>query len=85
MNRKELQTKLIDLGIPKSFYSLDDNIILEGTSIVCKDSQWEVFQTDRGRILTKKKFSTETEACEFVFKLFTSFPYNKIDFKKFRK
>lgn len=76
MDKNELIKKLNLANIPSSFYSLNDIKIPEGVSLVKEETIWKVYKTDRGKILNRKFFDTEDEACKYILKIFTGFPYN---------
>lgn len=75
MNKKELTEELARIGIDHRFYSLDGS--LEPDRIIMKNYHgiWEVFYFDeRGNIHKEKKFSSEDEACRYIYDYFLDSP-----------
>jgi hypothetical protein len=75
MNKKELIIKLKEIGIDKNHYSLDSN--LEPSKVILKHYHgvWEFFVCDeRCNEYDNKKFFSEAEACEYLYKYFEDSP-----------
>jgi len=77
MNRDELKVKLDELNIPISHYSLygirnPDTIILEW------GIKWRIFFFDeKGSEYKSVSFKTESEACEYFYKMMVRFKENE--------
>ena len=67
MNRKELKTKLDEIGIPTSWYSLYGERILD-TLVLEWGFKWRIFVFgERGQETEIASFDTEDEACEYFY------------------
>jgi hypothetical protein len=70
MNKKELRKLLIAENIRVDWYSLDGELIPDRTVLGQSGNGWRVFYFgDRGEISEDKYFKSETEACEYLYKL----------------
>ncbi len=71
MNRQELQIKLDELNIPKSWYSLDGEVMPNKTILQKgggKQGLWVIYGIDeRGNKSDFKEFYYEEEACEYFY------------------
>ena len=67
MTVNELEKILIQKDVPQNMYSLlvggSPN---EASCLVKGDSAWEVYYSGRGQKRGAKKFSSESEACEYM-------------------
>lgn len=71
MNIKELEQALSNLCIPTEFYSLHGDVLPDRIVLLKKYSEWEVFYFDeRGNRDQEKVFSSEEEACDYIYKYF---------------
>jgi hypothetical protein len=71
MNRGELKSELKSLRIRDDAYSLDGS----RDEAYCLDQSrtgWSVYYSERGLEAYKKKFETESEACEYLKTLLVS-------------
>ena len=67
MNKEKLNVRLRKLGIPSSYFSLEGSLE-EGAFILHDNRQgYEVFLFEHGNRFELKKFSTESEACEYLY------------------
>lgn len=68
MRKQELKKALIEMGIPSSYYNLDgtgrtdERFCLEYVS-----GEWRVYFRERGINTTNESFSSEEEACRFIY------------------
>lgn len=75
MNKQELITKLNELGIPSSYYSLDgpfiDGVMLShSVNHMANGGEydvWDVFNNERGNRWNEKTFTSEQEAFEDIY------------------
>ena len=71
IKKNELRDALIEMGVPSILYNLDgygrkdERFCLEFTN-----NEWRVYFSERGIKTTNEKFSTEEEACRFIFEQF---------------
>jgi hypothetical protein len=72
MNLKELQEKLIILGVKEYWYSLKGGLPSESFCISKKTLWWEIYYSERGQKSNLKKFIFEKEACMFLYNLIIS-------------
>ena len=69
MNIKKLEYELNKHGIPKTLYNLSEmGRKDERFCVEFNGSVWEVYYSERGIKTTQKEFSTEAEACEYIYK-----------------
>ncbi len=69
MNRYELKKELSNLKISPWYYNIDG--VGETDQKLCLkyvDSQWMVYYCERGEIIYKRIYNTESEACEDILK-----------------
>lgn len=68
LKKDELRDALTERGIPPILYNLDGNgrtderFCLEYTN-----HEWRVYFSERGVKTTNEKFSSEEEACQFIY------------------
>lgn len=68
MKRNELEKKLKENGVPTSLYNLDNvGRTDERFCLMYDNNHWNVYFTERGIRTTDLKFSTEEEACQYVY------------------
>lgn len=71
MNKVELKSKLDELGVYNGFYSLDGELLPDRLVLFQNYEKWEVFYFDESGNRSKEKmFSSESEACEFIYQYF---------------
>ncbi len=71
MTITELRSKLDALGVPHGLYSLDGVLIPDRFVLFNSYDSCHVFYLDeRGNRNNEQIFDSESEACEFVYKLF---------------
>ncbi len=71
MNKTELKRKLTALDVNYQEYSLDGELISDNIILYNSYHTWDVFYLDeRGDRHEEKSFSSEKEACEYIYKLF---------------
>ena len=67
MTREELKIKLDAIGIPSTGYSLDGTLKPMRAILYFENPKWLTFEYDeRGRVLDKKQFDTEDQACQNI-------------------
>lgn len=74
MKIKELQEKLNELGVPKSYYSLKKGME-EKFYLIKNKNQWEYFFLERGIKTDRNTFFSEDEACDFFLRYIKSREY----------
>lgn len=68
MKKEALRNKLIEMGVPSMLYNLDgggrtdERFCLEFTN-----NEWRVYFSERGVKTANVKFSSEEEACQFIY------------------
>ena len=68
MKRNELKEKLQQLGIPIYLYNLDGiGRTDERLCLEFADNEWHVYYSERGVKTTDKIFTSEDEACEYIY------------------
>jgi hypothetical protein len=68
MNIRELSIALKEAKVKPSWYSLDGKLIPDRMIIRKRKYNWEVFYFgDRGGVMEKKTFDSETDACEYFY------------------
>lgn len=65
MDKKELELKLIELGIRNDSYSLSGGLPNEAYCLSNIGKDWEVYYSERGSKSSLKIFSSESAACEY--------------------
>jgi len=71
MNRVELKDRLDLLGIASNRYSLTGELKADTVNLYENYNKWEVFYLDeRGRRNDERVFSSEGEACNYIYELF---------------
>jgi hypothetical protein len=71
MDINELKLKLVKLNVFTGFYSLDGELLPDRIVLFHNYCIWEVFYFDeRGNRDNAKTFSSENEACEYIYKHF---------------
>ena len=71
MKKNELRDALIEMGIPSVLFNLDgkgrtdERFCLEYTN-----KEWRVYFSERGVKTTNETFSSEEEACQFIYEQF---------------
>ena len=71
MNIKELTSKLNEMKILSGEYSLDGHLLADRIVLYHNYYKWEVFYLDeRGVRHNQKEFSSEREACLYIYDLF---------------
>lgn len=64
----ELRDALTERGIPPILYNLDGNGRTdERFCLEYINSEWRVYFSERGIKTTNEKFSSEEEACQFIY------------------
>lgn len=77
MTVNELEKILIQKDVPQNMYSLlVGGFPNETFCLVKSNSEWEVYYSERGQKRGAKKFSSESEACEYMNKKLDKFIYN---------
>lgn len=73
MNKEKLEKALEKLKIPKSFYSLNGDLLPDRIVLNKNYDKWEVFYFDeRGNRDNLKIFDSEKKACMFIYDSFLS-------------
>ena len=71
MTKGDLKEKLDLLGINPFNYSLDGELKFDAIVLYGSYNNWEVFYFDeRGKKDQEKKFWSESDACDYMYKLF---------------
>lgn len=71
MNKEALKLKLDLLGVNPIQYSLNGELKLDSIILFYSNTVWEVFyQDERGGKNDQKRFASESDACEYIFKIF---------------
>ena len=68
LKSKELKKELEQLGIPAYLYNLDG--IGRADERLClefSDNEWHVYYSEKGVKTTDKIFTSEDEACEYIY------------------
>lgn len=63
----ELKNALQKRGIPDIYYSLEGGLPNETHCISKENNYWGVYYSERGQKSSYKKFTTESEACEYFY------------------
>jgi len=69
MKKEELRQSLINAHIPKDLYNLDGGLPNEAFCLNKEGDVWEVYYSERGVKSQKKKFNSEDEACNYLYKV----------------
>ena len=68
MKKDELQKVLTKTGVPSTVYNLDGNGRTdERFCLEAVNNEWRVYFKERGVKTTNEKFSSEEEACQFIY------------------
>lgn len=68
MKSNELKEKLQQLGIPAYLYNLDSvGRTDERLCLEYSNNEWHVYYSERGVKTTDKIFTSEDEACEYIY------------------
>lgn len=71
MNRTDLRDKLNSLRVKPELYSLEGELLPDRIILYNSYNTWEVFYLgERGERSDMKLFSSEDEACEYIYVLF---------------
>jgi len=71
MDIEDLKNSLSILHISEKEYSLDGSLNPDSIILYHNYSKWEVFYLDeRGLKNSEKNFDSESEACQYIYKLF---------------
>jgi hypothetical protein len=82
MKKLELSNKLSLLGIDKAQYSLDGELKPDSIILFRNYSRWEVFYLDeRGGRNNERIFTTESEACCYIYGLFSDAKQTELFYK----
>jgi hypothetical protein len=73
MKRDELQLLLINENVPKELYSLNGGLPNEAFCLNNEDNIWEVYYSERGKKSQLKKFKSEGEACDYLYRTILEF------------
>lgn len=68
MNRFKLKRLLEEKKIPEKVYSLRGGLPNEAYCIRKRSEKWEVYYSERGGESDLKEFSSEEEACQYLYK-----------------
>jgi hypothetical protein len=66
MNRKILQELLQQEGFPPNSYDLNGGLLPERLTLVQQVDGWCVYYSEHGDETGKKRFVTESEACNYL-------------------
>lgn len=69
MKKEELRQSLINAHIPDDLYNLDGGLPNEAFCLNKEGDVWEVYYSERGVKSQKKKFNSEDEACNYLYKI----------------
>jgi len=71
MDKRELKQQLDNLDVYSGYYSLEGELLPDRIVLYHNYSKWEVFYFDeRGNRDNEKKFSSEGDACDYIYKHF---------------
>lgn len=71
MKREELKKELQQMNVPSHYYNLDGTGRTdERYCLEFVNNEWQVYFSERGIKTTYKIFTSEDEACEYIFKQF---------------
>jgi hypothetical protein len=68
MNRKELEDKLAEEGLPNDLYSLRGGLPNEAYCLEEVGEQWAVYYSELGQRTGEMRFASEADACEYFYK-----------------
>ena len=77
MNRQELKARLDEAGVPEREYTIEGvdrsvrGMVEGGIVLVHQDDRWVVSVEERGRSDIDRVFTTEGDACEYVYRKLT--------------
>ncbi|GAA2230512.1 hypothetical protein GCM10010413_29950 [Promicromonospora sukumoe] len=69
MNRSELRSLLVELGIPHDAYELDGDVRDESFVLGESYGTWFVYYSERGLRSRERKFTSESDACEYLLRV----------------
>lgn len=72
MDITELKKKFTEAGVRKDAYFICGEFTDEAYCFETDSDGWYVYYSERGIKTGMKKFSTESEACDYFYKLVTS-------------
>ncbi|GAB4029967.1 hypothetical protein [Spirosoma gilvum] len=72
MNKQELALRLAAIPIPQDAYCLHGGLPHEAYCLNQTDDGWEVYYSERGSKTGLTFFSTETDACQYLYHLVRS-------------
>jgi hypothetical protein len=78
MNRAELQLQLDESGVDRDAYSIDRD--RDETYCLTSDRfTWSVYYSERGLATNRREFTTEHDACRFLFDRLLADPTTQAD------
>jgi hypothetical protein len=78
MNRAELVEQLDDLRVSRAAYCLDGGLPNECYTLEPRAAEWAVYYSERGRRSMEHVFSTEAQACQFLFDWIAQSPASRM-------
>lgn len=78
MNRAELVKQLDEFGVNRAAYSLDGGLPNECYTLESRATEWAVYYSERGRRNMEHVFSTEAQACQFLFDWIAQSPASRM-------
>jgi hypothetical protein len=78
MNRAELVMQLDELGVNRDAYCLDGGLPNECYTLEPRATEWAVYYSERGRRSMEQVFSTEAQACQFLFNWIAQSPASRM-------
>ena len=66
MKKDELRSALINKGISRSYYSLEDGLPNEKLCLDYENSKWVVYYSERGTKTGIQYFDNEDDACDYL-------------------
>lgn len=78
MDRAELVKQLDGLGVNRAAYCLDGGLPNECYTLEPRANEWAVYYSERGRRSMEHVFSTEAQACQFLFDWIAQSPGSRL-------
>jgi hypothetical protein len=74
MTLQELEHKLVAVAVPKDAYCLSGGVPNETYCIERTADSWNVYYSERGSRSELRRFSSEDDACKYLYALLTKRP-----------
>ncbi|WP_349407778.1 hypothetical protein [Pseudalkalibacillus sp. SCS-8] len=73
MNIQKLKEVLEKKNIPSHYYSLDGGLPNDAWCLRKSAVRWEVYYSERGKKYSVKEFTSEEEACNYLYNKLSNF------------